>query len=160
VDIAAEYTLNPPSGPDLVFNSGVIGDGTDVFFLTDIKGLDSAGIRHPQFFRPLAHGGYKPTPWIEEPLHPAFEGAFLTQSVPYGGDACRQRRNEMYHALKAALRACYDTPGSLSWTELGVGSFTLPVSYEVELGHGFDAGYSVMTFRFGLYSEASQPVAA
>lgn len=160
MDIAAVYTLTPPAGSPVVFNTGVIGDGTDIFFLTNIRGLDSAGIRNPQFNRPLAHGGYKPTPWLEQPLHPVFEGALLTQSVPFGGNACRQRRNEMYHALKAALRACYDTPGTLAWTELGIGSFELDISYEVELTHGFDAGFSVMTFSFGLYSEASQPVAA
>jgi hypothetical protein len=159
MDIASQYTLTPPAGSPVVFNSGVIGDGTDVFFLTDIKGLDVAQLRTPQFLRPLAHGGYKPVPWLEHPLHPRFEGAFLVQSIPVGAD-CREERNVMWHALRDCLRACEDDTGTLTWNEPGIGNLTLAVAYEVELTHGFDAGYSVMTFQFGLYSEASVPVAA
>lgn len=160
MDIAAVYTLTPATGPAVVFNSGVIGDGTDVFFLTDIKGLDSADLRTPQFKRPLADGGFKPVPWREDPLHPRFEGAFLPQSVPWGGVQCQTRRNQMYHALKTCLRNCRDGTGTLAWPEVGVGNFSLAVSYEVKLEHGFDAGFAVMTFSFGLFSELSQPVAA
>lgn len=159
MDVASVYTLTPPTGSPVVLNDGVIGDGTDVFFLTNVTGLDSPDIRTPQFKRPRAHGGSKPVPWLEEPLHPRFEGAFLTQSVS-SGQACRQRRNEMWHQLKTALRACYDTPGELAWNEPGIGNLELAVHYEVALAHGFDAGFLVMTFSFGLYSEASQPVAA
>lgn len=160
MDIASQYTLTPSAGSPLVFNSGVIGDGTDIFYLTDIKGLDSADLRTTQFKNPLASGGFRPVPWLEDPLHPRFEGAFLIQTVPLGGD-CRQRRNEMYHDLKDALRACLPlAPGTLEWNEPGVGNLEMEVAYEVKLTHGFDAGFTVMTFQFGLYSEASQPVAA
>lgn len=161
MDIAAQYVLTPPTGPPFVFNADDIFNGgvTDVAWLTDIKGLDSPALRTPQFKRPLAHGGYKPVPWLEEPLHPRFEGAFVIRSKPFGGD-CRAERNVIYHALKACLRNCEDDPGQLAWTEVGVGDFELEVSYEVELAHGWDADYAVMTFTFGLFSEASQPVAA
>lgn len=152
--------LTPPNVTPVVFNSGAIGDGTDIFFITDIKGLDVADIRAPQFRRPLAHGGYKPVPWLEEPLHPVVEGAYVIQTVPLGGNACRQRRNEMRHQLKAALRDCYDDPGELAWNELGIGDLELAVSYEVKLAHGWDPYPMLMTFTFGLFSEASQPVAA
>jgi hypothetical protein len=161
VDVASVYTLTPPAGPAVVFNAESIFNGglTDVFWLTDIKGLDSAQLRTPQFLRPRAHGGYKPVPWLEHPLHPRFEGAFVIRSKPIGAD-CRAERNTMYHALKNALRACEDAVGTLEWNEPGIGDLALEVSYEVELTHGFDAGFTVMTFQFGLYSEASQPVAA
>lgn len=159
MDIASVYTLTPPAGSPVVFNDGQLHTLDDIFWLTDIKGLDTADIRSPQFLRPVAHGGYKPVAWLEEPLHPRFEGAFLIQSIPPGSD-CRELRNTMYHELKDCLRNCYDTPGTLEWNEPGIGDLALEVSYEVRLEHGFDAGFTVMTFTFGLYSEASQPVAA
>jgi len=157
VDIASVYTLTPPAGSPIIFNSGVLHDGTDIYFLTDIKGLDSADLRVPQFLKPRDDGGYKPASWHEEPLHPRFQGAFVIQTKPPGAD-CREERNAMYHALKTCLRACRGTsPGELSWNEPGIGDFELEVFYEVRLDHGFDAGYFVMTFTFGLFSEASQP---
>lgn len=159
MDIASQYTLTPPAGSPVVFNTGVIGDGTDIFYLTDIKGLDAAQLRTPQFLRPIAHGGYKPVPWRRHPLHPRFEGAYLIQSIPVGAD-CRERRNDMRWELLTCLNACLDDPGTLAWEEPGVGDFSLEVSYEVELTRGFDAGFTVMTFTFGLYSETSLPVAA
>jgi hypothetical protein len=160
MDIASLYTLTPgDGGPAVVFNNGQLNTTDDIFWLTDIHGLDTADIRTPQFLRPLADGGYKPVPWREHPLHPRFQGAFLVQSVPLGAN-CRALRNAMYHALKTCLRGCRTNPGTLAWSEPGIGDFTLPVSYEVKLDHGYDAGFTVMTFTFGLYAEVSQPVAA
>ena len=124
MDIASVYTLTPSTGPAVVFNTGVIGDGTDVYFLTNIIGLDSADLRTPQFKRPLTDGGYKPVPWLEDPLHPRFEGAFLIQSIPVGSD-CRSERNVMYHALKTCLRNCRDGTGTLEWNEPGIGDLEL-----------------------------------
>jgi hypothetical protein len=156
-DFAAQYTLSPPAGSPVLFNTGEIGDGTDVFFITDVKGLDSADLRTPQFKRPLAHGGYKPVPWLEDPLHPRFEGVFLVQTSQPGSAACHSTRIGMYHDLKTALRACLGTStGTLTWTEDG-DSQSLAVSYEVKLEHGWDPYPMVMTFTFGLFSEASQP---
>jgi len=161
MDIASVYTLTPgDGGASVVFNNGSLQGTTDLFWLTDIKGLDSASLRTPWFKRPQAHGGYKTVPWLENPLQPRFEGAFLVLSKPLGAQ-CREERNTMYHALKTCLRGCLgDTPGTLSWSEPGIDDFELDVSYEVELRHGYDAGFTVMTFTFGLFSEASQPVAA
>lgn len=160
MDIASTYVLTPPAASPVTFNSGVIGDGTDIFFLTNIAGLDVADLRTPQFKKPLTDGGYKPVPWLEDPLHPRFEGAFLIQTIQPGND-CRELRNTMYHQLRDCLRACRGvTPAMLEWSEPGIGDLALEVSYEVRLNHGFDAGYSVMTFTFGLFSEASVPVAA
>lgn len=159
MDIASVYTLTPVTGPAVIFNNGTLHSDDDLFWLTDIQGLDSADLRTPQFLRPLADGGYKPVDWLEHPLHPRFQGAFLIQSVPLGGN-CRELRNEMYHELKTCLRNCRATGGALAWNEPGIGDFSLPVSYEVRLVHGYDAGFTVMTFTFGLYAEVSQPVAA
>lgn len=156
MDIASVYTLTPPAGSPVIFNNGQLKTNDDLFWLTDIKGLDSAALRTPWFRRPQADGGYKTVPWLEDPLEPRFEGAFLVQSVPLGAE-CREERNTMYHALKNCLRACRDDAGTLSWNEPGIGDLALDVFYEVKLEHGYDAGYTVMTFTFGLFSEASQP---
>lgn len=158
MDIASTYTL-VSTGGTAVFNGGDVGDGTDIYYLTNIVGLDVADIRAPQFLTPLAHGGYKPVKWLEHPLHPRFEGVLLVQSVA-SGNGCRQRRNEMWHHLKNVLRAMYDSPGTLTWNEPGVGSFSLSVFYEQPLAQFYSPGYTVMGFSFGLYSESSQPVVA
>jgi hypothetical protein len=157
-DQTTVYTLNPPSGPDLVFNDGEFGGGSldDVFYLTDVQGLDSADIRAPRFKQPIAHGARLPVGFLEDGLQPRFEGVFVVQSVRTG-NAIRDRRMQMYAELKAALRACLPSDGTLSWTESGVGAMSLAVRYEVRLAHEWSAQYSAMLFTFGLASEASQP---
>lgn len=156
-DPSAVYTLDPPTAATIVFNDGQLKTFDDLYWLSDVKDLDVAGIRAPFFLKPLADGGYKPITWLEEPLHPIFEGMILIQSSPIGSHGCTTKRNVMYHALKAALRDCYDTPAMLSWTEPGVGAFSLPVFCEVKLERAYEFNYQVMTFSFGLFSEASQP---
>ena len=150
------HTLTPPVGSAVVFNDGDIRDQvSDIYYITDIQGLDTADLRLPRFPAPVTNGA-RLLPGYEHGLEPRVEGAFIIQSVSTG-NAIRARRMEMYAALKTALRACVQDPGTWTWTESGVGAMSLSVQYQVKLAHSWDAGYQLMLFTFGLASEASQP---
>lgn len=156
-DQTTVYTLNPPSGPDLLFNNGSFGRGSadDIYYLTDVQGIDTAELRTPRFKQPVDHGS-RLLPFFEEGLTPRFEGMIVVQSVRTG-NAIRARRMVMYEALRTALRACLASPGVISWTESGVGARSLSVQYYVRLAHTWSDQYQSMLFTFGLASEDSTP---
>lgn len=154
-DPSAVYTLTPPVGSPIVFNNGNIGDGTDLYWLSDITGVDEADVRAPRFRKPVTDGANVLRRY-EDGLLPVVEGMYLVQSVPQ--NQCMRIRNQMRWALLACLRACKAAAGTLTWAEAGiVGSFSLEVFYEVKLTHTYESDYHVMTFTFGLASEASAP---
>ena len=45
-DLIVQYVLTTP-GPDITFNTGDVGDGTDKYWITSIRGLDGPSIRAP-----------------------------------------------------------------------------------------------------------------
>jgi hypothetical protein len=152
------YTLTPPVGAAVVFNNGTLGHGSrdDMYYLSDVQGLDSADIRAPRFKQPLAHGARQPVPFLEDGLEPRFEGMFVIQSV-YSGNAIRAKRMQMYDDLKTCLRNCLAADGTLTWTESGVGARSLAVRYQVRLAHTWSDEFQTMLFAFGMSSTASQP---
>lgn len=156
-DQTTVYTLTPPSGPAVVFNNGIFGRAStdDIYYLTDVQGIDSAELRVPRFKSPIADGA-RLLPGYEHGLEPRFEGMIVIQSVRTG-NAIRALRMQMYDALKTALRTCLPAPGTLAWTESGVGARSLSVQYEVPIAHTWSDQYQSMLFAFGMASEASQP---
>lgn len=149
----ANYVLTPSAGSPIAFNAGDLFDGTDLYWLADVQGLDSADIRNPRFKKPVTDGA-RVLRRYEDGLLPVFLGMYLIQSVPE--NQCQPVRNEMQHALLTCLRACEQTAGTLSWHEEGVGDCTLAVFYDVRLTHQYESDYRVETFSFGLASEANE----
>lgn len=148
-DIATQYVLTTP-GPDITFNAGDVGDGTDKFWLTAVRGLDMAQIRAPVDPVPFGDGGIKHTFWLS-PMRPQVDGMLLIET-PVN---CMARRNVMVANLKAALLSILNTAGTLAWTPDGQAAETLSVYCEVPLDIAYSDNYTVSTFSFGLMSEAS-----
>src|SRR5574338_1647449 len=150
-DVAADYSLSTPGGT-IDFNTCVINDRGDCYFLTEVTGLDGAPIRNPQDNAPITDGGLIHD-FYEGPLHPVMAGALLIQSTQVG-NTIESLRNAMKEALKTALRSILRADGTLSWTEPGVGALSLPVRYEQPLEVvGSDS--PIQTFTFGLVSAQS-----
>lgn len=157
-DIAANYVITSPGGaPDIAFNNGELGTSDDIWYLTNVTGLE-AEIRAPKDKVPVGHGAKLHNFW-EDGLEPKFEGIYLIQSTRRQ-DLIRELRNQMHRQLKECLRACFDTDGTLTWSEPEPGGpvdYSLGFQYEIKLVPGYDANWTVKTFSFGLASEASVP---
>lgn len=152
-DVAADYVLDTPGG-DIPFNTCVIGDRGNCYFLTEITGIDAADIRAPIDNAPITDGGLIHN-FYEGPLHVVMAGALLIQSTQVG-NTVETLRNGMTAALKAALRSILRADGTLSWTQPGVGAQSLTVRYEQKLEVvGSDS--PIQTFTFGLVSAQSTP---
>lgn len=149
-DLGSAYTLATPGGT-IVFNDGDLKDGTDKYWLSNIQGLDGTSIRAPVDNVPFGDGGIVHNFW-KGPRHIVFEGVFVHESVgfPGSGDACRQRRNEMEEALRAALESILRDDGTLSWTPLGLAARSLTVRHEVTFEAPETENYALKTFTFGL----------
>lgn len=148
-DIATTYTLTTP-GPDINFNVGDVGDGTDKYWLTSIRGLDMPQIRAPTDPVPFGDGLIKHTSWLSG-LRPQFDGMFLIETPV----DCMDRRNALFDDLKAALLSIVNTAGTLAWTPAGGAAESLSVYLEVALDTPYSDNYTVQNFSFGLVSEAS-----
>ncbi len=134
-------------------NSGVLGDGTDKYWLATVGGLDGPEIRAPVDPVPFGDGGIVHTFW-KGPRRPVFEGALLIESSDNQSD-CQQLRNTLAEDLMDALDSIIAADGTLSWTPTGFGARSLTVRNEVPLQIQYEQDYRLATFSFGLISAAS-----
>jgi hypothetical protein len=153
-DLIVTYTLTTP-GPDITFNSGTLGDGTDKYWIQTIQGLDGPQIRAPVDPVPFGDGGIVHTFW-KGPRRVLFDGILLLD--PSNCVDAQERWNILTNNLKAALASIIAADGTLSWDETGaVGSQSLTVRNEVPLDTRPTDNYYSRTFSFGLISEAADP---
>jgi hypothetical protein len=153
-DIIVEYLLDTAS-VDITFNDGVLGDGTDKYWLTSIEGLDGPAIRAPVDMVPFGNGGIVHT-FRLGPRRITFDGMFLIESSTSQGD-CMELRNNLRDNLLTALASCLTATATLSWTDTGGSGFSIPVYNEVGLSCPYSDNYMVQNFSFGLISEDANP---
>jgi len=146
-DLAAIYTLTTPGGT-IIFNNGDLHTLDDLYWITNIDGLDGAPIRATIDNAPQAHGGLVHNAW-KGPRHINMEGVILVQSVPIGG-ACLEVRNDMEEDLRAALESLLQADGTLAWTPDGQSARSLTIRHDVPLDYSPQENYAVMGFTFGL----------
>jgi hypothetical protein len=151
-DIVTGYSLSTPGGT-INFNAGIMGDGTNKYWLQTIQGLDGVEIRAPVDNVPFGDGAIVHTFW-KGPRRPLFEGVFLIESSTNQAD-CQPIRNIMSEALRVALDSIIAADGTLSWTPDGFGARSLTVRNEVPLDVRYEQDYRLSSFSFGLISEAS-----
>lgn len=153
-DLSCEYVLTTGGG-NITFNDGVLGDGTDKYWLTSIQGLDGPLIRAPIDVVPFGDGGIIHTFW-KGPRHPVFDGMLLIESSNNQAD-CMTLRNDLAAALSAALDSIIQTAGTLTWTPAGQAALSLSVFNEVGYSVTYSDNYAVANFSFGLVSAAADP---
>jgi len=148
-DIGVTYTLDTTQ-PDIVFNQGVEPfDGTDKYYLTEIRGLDSPTLRTPMDPVPLGDGALIHPFWYGA-TQISFEGVIIVNSVSIMDDIV-EVRNTMTAALKAALDSIKQVPGTLTFTPQGLGAQSISgLYYEVGLQTGRTDNNYTYTFSFGL----------
>lgn len=153
-DYSTTYTLSTGSGT-ITFNDGDLGDGTDLYWISVVNGLDGPSIRAPIDDVPFGDGGIIHKFW-KGPRHVAFEGNLVVQSVPFG-NPCQEILNGMEAALNAALDSILQTDGTLAWTPQGGSPVSLGVRYEVPLDIQPQENYALRSFNFGLVSGSPDP---
>lgn len=152
-DLTVEYLLTTP-GPDITFNDGTLGDGTDKLWITAIDGLDGPDIRAPVDNVPFGDGGLIHTFWLG-PRRVTFDGMLLLD--PFDLVDCQERRNNLAFNLQNALSSIINAAGTLTWTPTGQAGQTLEVYNEVKLNIRYTDNYLVSTFSFGLVSPDALP---
>jgi hypothetical protein len=153
-DVVTAYTI-ASSGGTVVMNQGTMGDGTDKYWLTQgPRGLDGAALRVPTDPVPFGSGAIVHSSW-EFGMRAGFEGVILIESTQSQA-FCQTIRNDMINDLRNCLRgALAPNSATVSWTETGIGSRSLTMFYEVPLESSYIENYMLMSFTFGLLSEAS-----
>lgn len=155
-DLACVYTLSTPAG-SVLFNNGTLGSGStdDLYWISEIEGLDGPSIRAQVDNAPQAHGGIVHTFW-KGPRHVTIQGSILVQSVPWGGD-CRGVQNVMEDDLREALDSILQADGTLSWMPEGMGTITrsLTVRNDIRVDFSPQENYLIKGFVFGLVSAAA-----
>lgn len=146
-DLACRYTLTTPVG-DIVFNDGDLHTRDDLYWISEIEGLDGPPIRSQVDNAPQADGGIVHTAW-KAARQITMQGAILIQSVPWGA-ACLAERNAMEKELREALESIIRANGTLSWTPEGDSLHTLTVRHNIQLNYDPQEGYLIMGFVFGL----------
>ena len=153
-DISVPYVLTTP-GPDITFNAGSLGDGTDKYWIMNIRGLDGPAIRAPVDPVPFGDGGIVHT-FRKGPRRVLIDGLYLIESS-YSQADCQDLRNALHFALLSALESIIDAAGTLAWTATGQAAQSLSVFNEVPLEAPYSDNYAVQNFSFGLISEAAEP---
>lgn len=147
-DLAAVYTLTTPAGT-ISFNDGDLRTLDDLYWISEIEGLDGAQIRAQVDNAPQTHGGIVHTFW-KGPRQVTMQGAIIVQSVPFGA-YCLPVRNEMEQDLRVALESIIQADGTLSWTPAGAASTkSLTVRHNIRLDFSPQENYVIMGFVFGL----------
>lgn len=146
-DYSVVYSL-ATAGGTILFNNGDLRTLDDLYWVQNIRGLDSPSLRTPVDDAPQAHGAIIHNFW-KGARHVGFEGELFVQSVPLGG-ACQSVLNTMEAALRAALESILQTDGTLTWTPTGGGAESLLVRYEIGLEISPNNDYATRSFTFGL----------
>ena len=152
-DLTVTYTLTTP-GPDITFNNGSLGDGTDKYWIDAIQGLDGPAIRAPVDNVPFGDGGLIHTFWLG-PRRVIFDGMLLLDPSTY--ENCQERRNDLAFELQNALLSIVNVAGTLAWTPVGQSGVTLGVYNEVPLSITYTDNFLVSRFSFGLISGDALP---
>lgn len=145
-DYGVLYTLTTGGGT-VIFNNGDLRTLDDLYWIQNIRGLDSPSLRTPVDDAPQAHGAIIHNFW-KGARHVGFEGELFVQSVPQS--ACQSVLNTMEAALRAALESILQVDGTLAWTPTGGSGESLNVRYEVPLEITPNNDYATRTFTFGL----------
>jgi hypothetical protein len=154
-DVSTPYTLTTGAGT-IVFNDGVLGDGTDKYWVTAIQGLDGPAIRPPVDLVPFGDGGIIHT-FRKGPRRPVFDGMLLIESSRSQA-VCMTLRNDLVVALETALDSMLaPNTGDLTWTPAGQSPLLLDVYYEIGLSITYSDNYAVANFNFGLVSSSADP---
>ena len=153
-DVSTEYLLTTP-GPDITFNDGVLGDGTDKYWLTSVLGLDGPAIRAPVDLVPFGDGGIIHT-FRKGPRRVVFDGMLLIESSTSQAQ-CQTLRNALVANLEDALNSILTSAGTLTWTPAGQAALSLSVFYEIGYAVNYSDNYAVANFSFGLISAAADP---
>lgn len=146
-DLACVYTLTTPGGT-IAFNDGDLKTLDDLYWISEIEGLDGAPIRSQVDNAPQAHGGIVHTAW-KGPRQITMQGAIIVQSIPFGA-ACLPVRNEMEEDLRVALESIIQADGTLAWTPSGGSASSLTVRHNIQLDYSPQENYVIMGFVFGL----------
>lgn len=149
-DVGVQYVLGTPAwAPDITFNAGTDPyDGTDKYYITEIRGLGSPALRTPVDNVPLGDGGIIHPFWMG-PRHIAVEGIFLINSTEIENSIV-VIRNDMEADLTDALESLLRDNGTFSFAPQGQGTRTFTVRYEVGLEFTHIDNYLTVAFSFGL----------
>lgn len=155
-DVGVVYTLTTP-GPDITFNQGIDPfDGTDKFYITEIRGLESPDLRTPTDLIPLGDGALVHDYWYGA-RHILVEGTILITSVRIENDIV-EIRNDMTQDLVDALDSILRVDGTFAFDPQGsVASTTYTVRYEVGLQTTHTSNYHQLDFSFGLIAAVPNP---
>jgi hypothetical protein len=153
-DVVTAYTI-ASSGGTVIMNNGTLGDSTDKYWLTQgPRGLDGADLRVPTDPVPFGSGAIVHSSW-EFGMRAGFEGVILIESTKLES-LCQTIRNDMINDLRNCLRgALAPNSATVSWAETGIGNRSLTMYYEVPLDTQYIENYMLMSFTFGLLSEAA-----
>lgn len=151
-DLACLYELVTPART-INFNDGDLRTTDDLYWISQIEGLDGPPLRLQTDNAPQSHGGIVHTGW-KGPRHITMEGAILIQSVPWGG-SCLAERNAMEEDLRIGLESIIQTDGTLTWTPAGLSTRVLAVRHDVQLQYTPQESYMIMGFVFGLVSASA-----
>lgn len=146
-DLACIYTLTTPGGT-ISFNNGDLKTLDDLYWISEIEGLDGAPIRSQVDSAPQADGGIVHTAW-KAARQVTMQGAIIVQSIPFGA-ACLPVRNEMEDDLRVALESIIRADGTLAWTPNGGSAQSLTVRHNIQLNYTPQENYVIMGFVFGL----------
>ncbi len=152
-DVGVTYTLTT-GGPTITFNNGVDPfDGTDKYYITEIRGLESPTLRTPHDPVPLGDGSLIHDFWYGE-TQILVEGIILVGSTAIEDDIV-VIRNQMTQDLKDSLNSILRADGTLAFTPQGQGAQSIIVRYNVGLEAPHADNYHSLQFSFGLI--AGQP---
>lgn len=153
-DISVPWTLST-TGTSVVFNNGTLFSSDDMYYLTEVTGMDGVPLRLPTDLVPLGDGGIVHSAWLG-PRHAILEGLFLIQSTR-DQTTIRTIRNQMEIDLREALDACISPAfGNLSWTPAGQsGIFVNVYRDETPVSFTHTDNYLTLAFSFGLYIPSS-----
>ncbi len=146
-DVGVVYVLS--ATPSITFNSGIDPfDGSDKYYITEIRGLESPDLRTPTDPVPLGDGALVHSYWFGA-RHIGIEGVILVNSTGIENDIV-EVRNDMTQDLDDALTSILRTDGTLAFTPQGESARSITVRYEVGLNVTHTDNYHTLQFSFGL----------
>ncbi len=148
-DIGVLYVLTFVGPQPINFNNGIDPfDGTDKYYITEIRGLESPDLRTPFDPVPLGDGALVHDFWFGA-RHIGIEGVILVGSTSIENDIV-QVRNQMTQDLSDGLASILRADGTLAFTPQGAAARSITVRYEVGLQVTHTDNYHSLQFSFGL----------